>query len=48
LGSTLDARVFWPDVGCTGGVLGNGAYAVVVVDEYNPQAKASILNRRYP
>jgi hypothetical protein len=40
--------MLWPNVGCTGGVLGNRAHAVVVVDEYNPQAKASILNRRYP
>jgi hypothetical protein len=35
-------------VGCTGGVLENGAYAVIVVDKYNPQAKASILNRSIP
>jgi hypothetical protein len=48
LGWALDAHVFWPDVSCTGNVLGNRAHAVVVVDEYNPQAKASILNHRYP
>jgi hypothetical protein len=48
LGWALDAHVFWPNLGCTGGVLGNRAYAVVVVNEYNPQAKASILNRSIP
>jgi hypothetical protein len=48
LGRALDTHVLWPNVGCTGGVLGNGAYAIDNVNEYNPQAKALILNCRYP
>jgi hypothetical protein len=39
--------MFWPNLGCTGGVLGNRAHAVNAFNEYNPKAKSLNLKLQY-